>query len=192
MKEEHFTKALFYVSLFAARGWQRDLNLAGIGESTMHPEFVRYVYLARNTLPEGFELVLATNGLLMTDDLAKELAPSGLRVFVSLHRPEKAGPAIEALRKYGILAGVSADPSIAATNWAGQVNWHVSVPAKRPCPWVRGGRAFMFADGRISRCAYDATGIGVIGSIEDEIELMETSPYELCKTCDQDVGVKAA
>jgi hypothetical protein len=189
MTQDHFLKALSWVVEFKRRGTQRDVNLAGIGESTLHPDFVRMVHLAREYLGQDFQLVFATNGLLMTDELAREIAPANPTVFVSLHRPEKAGPAIEALRKYGLLAGVSADPSISSTNWAGQVDYHVSAPKGRPCSWVTGGKVFMFADGRISRCAFDASGVGVIGHIEDGLSKLETSPYVLCRTCDQNVGV---
>lgn len=189
MSMEHVGMALGWVSKFKARGWQADLNLAGIGESTMHPEFVEIVGAARRLLGEDFHLVFATNGLLMTDDLARALAPFKPIVFVSAHRPEKAGPAIEALKRVGLYAGSSTDPTEAATNWAGQVKWHVSAP-RRPCPWVQGGRLFMLADGRLSRCAYDASGVGVVGDITQDLDQMKTSAYVLCRTCEQDVGVE--
>ena len=51
---------------------------------------------------------------------------------VKLHRPEKAGPAVEAYRKIGALDGVSADPSINAYDWAGQVEWFNSPRAHPP------------------------------------------------------------
>jgi hypothetical protein len=188
MTEDHFMKALTWVRTYKDRGWQHDVNLAGIGESTMHPEFVRFVHLAREKLGEDFGLVFATNGLLMTEELAAAIAPAKPVVFVSLHRPEKAGPAVEALKKYKLIAGVSNDPSIAASNWAGQVKWHVSAQ-RRDCVWVRGGKIFMFADGRVSTCAYDASGIGVLGHIDDDLDTLQTKPYKLCVGCDQNVGV---
>lgn len=188
MSLEHVEKGLRWVGRFRDRGWQGDLNLAGIGESTMHPEFVQIVEMARFHLGPDFQLVFATNGLLMTDELARALAPAKPIVFVSAHRPEKAGPAIEALKRAGIYAGMSSDPTESATNWAGQVKWHVSAQ-RRPCPWVRGGKLFMLADGRLSRCAYDASGVGVVGDISQDLDSLRTSPYVLCKTCEQDVGV---
>lgn len=184
-----YTRALQWVAHYRRLGTQGELNLAGIGESTLHPEFVRNVYLAREAVGESGVLVLATNGLLMTDELARAIAPARVATFVSLHRPEKAGPAVEALRRAGIFAGVSNDPSVAATNWAGQVKWHISVPQTRACHWVRGGKLIVLADGRVSRCAFDASGIGVFGNVADDLSKLKTSPYELCRTCDQDVGV---
>lgn len=189
MDEATFVRSLMWVRLFRARNTQGQLNLAGIGESTMHPEFVRYVFMAREALGEAHDLILATNGLLVTDEMARAIAPSRIRVWVSLHRPEKAGPAVEALKRAGILAGVSADPSIAATDWAGQVQWHKSAPQGRACPWVRGGWCIVLADGRVSRCCFDGSGVGVLGNVHSDLNLIETSPYVLCRTCDQDVGV---
>lgn len=191
MTEETYTASLRWARFFkdAAGGRQQELNLAGIGESTIHPEFVRFVFLAREIIGPDTMLALATNGVNMTDELAQAIAPSGIRVWVSLHRPEKAGPAIECLKRAGIIAGVSADPSVSATNWAGQVEWFNSHPIRRPCKWVRGGLVVIQADGNVSRCPLDASGIGVIASVKDDLSRFETSPYELCRTCDQDVGV---
>jgi hypothetical protein len=168
-----------------------ELNLAGIGESTMHPEFVRNVMWAREAMGWDVGIVVATNGLLMTREMAKAIAPARPAMFVSLHRPEKAGPAIEILKEFNLLHGVSADPSIAAVDWAGQVKWKVSAVKGGRCPWVIDGRVFVMADGRVSRCCFDATGEGVIGSIFDDIEPMQTSPYSLCAKCHLDVGVAA-
>lgn len=161
-----------------------ELNLAGIGESTMHPDFVRFVFMARAAIGWDRDLILATNGLLMTPELAREIAPTKMRVWVSLHRPEKAGPAVEALSSAGILAGVSADPSVSSVNWAGQVKWHVSTPMKgSPCPWVQPGRVFVLSDGRIARCCFDAKADDVLGSVDDNLSKMYTSAYSLCATC---------
>jgi hypothetical protein len=163
---------------------EHELNLAGIGESTMHPDFVEYVFRAREVMGPDIRLVLATNGLLMTDELAKAIAPSGIRVYVSMHRPEKAGPAIEACKRAGIIDGVSADPALSATNWAGQVKWHVSTDIKgHRCPWIRGGRLMVMSDGRITRCSFDSTADDVLGTVWDDVTKIETSPYSLCKNC---------
>lgn len=167
-----------------------ELNLAGIGESTMHPEFVRNVFLAREAVGPDVPLILATNGLLMTRELALAIAPTHIRVWVSLHRPEKAGPAVEALKSAGIIAGVSADAAVEAVDWAGQVDWFVSTRQKGlKCPWVKPGRVFVMADGRVARCCFDATAEDIIGHVDDDLTLMQTAPYKLCASCHLDVGV---
>lgn len=188
MTERVFLQALRWAATFVARGTQRELNLAGIGESTLHPEFVRFVFLAREIVGDGCELVLATNGILMTDDLADAIAPSRIRVYVSNHRPEKAGPATEAVKRAGIHAGNSNDPVEHGTNWAGQVNWHVSAEP-RPCMWVRGGKVFAMSDGRVAQCSFDGTGEDPIGSVFDDLDTLRCRPYRLCPSCDQQLGI---
>ena len=133
MDEPTFLRCLYWARRFAQAGTQRELNLAGIGESTMHPEFVRWVHLAREAVGEKCALVLATNGLLVNNELADAIKAAKPMVWVSLHRPEKAGPAVEALKRAGILSGISADPSVSAMDWAGQVKWHTSAARGRPC-----------------------------------------------------------
>jgi len=192
MTREHFELALTWAKYFQDRGTQGELNLAGIGESTLHPQFVEYLFRAREVLGPKQVLLFATNGLLVDEALVRAIAPANPRVYVSMHRPEKAGPAVHLLRNAGLLYGISQDPALQSTDWAGQVKWDVTVQRGRPCQWVRGGKAFVFADGRLSRCAFDASGVGVFGALTDDLTKLATSPYVLCRTCDQDVGVQMA
>ncbi len=191
MTAQTFARSLAWAKEFQRRGTQGALNLAGIGESTMHPNFIEFLALAREALgpPETQHLDFATNGLLVTDEMARAIAPFRPRVWVSLHRPEKAGPAIEAFKRAGLMpAGVSADAAIAGTDWAGQIKWHVSAP-RMACPWVVNGWAVVLSDGRLTRCSFDGTGSGVLGHVDDDVTQMKTSPYKLCASCHQDVGV---
>lgn len=186
MDDLTYAKAL----LWARQLPGHELNLAGIGESTMHPEFVRNVFLAREAVGDNVALILATNGLLMTRELALAIAPTRIRVWVSLHRPEKAGPAVEALKEAGIIAGISCDAAIESVDWAGQVKWHVSTHQKGlPCPWIKPGRVFILADGRVARCCFDATADDIIGTVDDDLASLQTAPYKLCRSCHLDVGV---
>jgi len=167
-----------------------ELNLAGIGESTMHPEFVRNVHLAREAIGPNIPLILATNGVLMTREMAMAIAPTAIRVWVSLHRPERAALAVEHLKAAGILAGVSCDAAIESVDWAGQVKWHVNTHQKgAACPWVKNGRVFVLADGRLARCCFDAQADDIIGTLDDDIPSLQTAPYKLCRSCHLDVGV---
>lgn len=200
MADETFVKSIEWARFFKARGTQGSLNLAGIGESTMHPKFIEYIAHARKQLGEDQELVLATNGVNMTPELAQAMAEANgpmdvanginvFKVFVSLHRPEKAGPAVGMVGDTGLLAGVSADPSVSSTDWAGQIKWRVTAKRGVPCPWVRGGWGIVLSDGRISRCSFDGTGIGVFAHVNDDLTLAQTSPYSLCRSCHQNVGL---
>lgn len=187
MTLEVFEKVLDRVAGYVAKGTQHELNLAGIGESTMHPQFCEFVARARERLPT-IDLTMATNGVGLTEDMAQAMADARMRVWVSLHRPEKAGPAIELLKRHGVLAGVSADPSLAAVNWAGQINWHVSATPTR-CMWQAEGMAIAWADGRLGTCSFDGQGAdGVIGTVWDEPDTLFIKPYSLCNGCHQTIN----
>lgn len=189
--KEHMSMAtlertLQWVRHFVQRGTQGELNLAGIGESTMHPQFVQCVAMARAALGPHIRLLIATNGLLITEELAEAVKPYNLRIWVSLHRPEKAGPAIEILKRHKLLNGVSADPSVAAIDWAGQVKWFKSC-APQPCDWLARGWTMVMTDGRMTTCCFDARGSGVVGHVNDEIGSAAIKPYDLCPTCHMSV-----
>ena len=187
MSRELFLRSLEWVKAFVAAGTQRELNLAGIGESTMHPDFVDFVRLAREAVGPVVKIIFATNGLIHDEAMVRAIAPYSPQVFVSLHRPEKAGRAIEVYRKYGLLAGASADPSISPNSWAGQVDWIDSGQRMR-CQWLQDGKAMVMADGRITVCCLDASGAGVIGHVRDEIGTARSKPFNLCTGCYQDIG----
>lgn len=195
MTRELFERALFWVRHFIKNknNEQRaELNLAGIGESTLHPNFAELVHVARAAVGADVPLVVTTNGLLITEELVLEVKSANLGFFVSLHRPEKAGPAVEILRRHGLFLGASSDPALASIDWAGQVKWPVSTPADtRPCPWIRDGWGMVFADGRISTCCLDSDGRGVVGHVDDDPAVgVKLKPYSLCEACDQVVGVE--
>lgn len=192
MDDATYSKALHWVKYFQSRRPHPELNLAGIGESTLHPEFVRNVHWAREAVGRYVNLVLATNGLEMTDELAMAIAPARPMVWVSLHRPERAGPAIESLKRAGIFAGTSSDPSLAAVDWAGQVKWHVSAPKGQTCPWIASSMVMVMSDGRVSRCCFDSTGEGVIATVDDDLTKHAQSPWGLCATCHLSVPEEAA
>lgn len=182
-----FVRSLEVASSFQKmfQTWDMELNLAGIGESTLHPQFLSFLALAREEMHPDTRIVLATNGLLVDEKMAQAMALFRPLVWVSLHRPEKAQQAIVSLSKHGILAGVSCDGALDAVNWAGQIDWPVtSQSVGQPCPWVRNGWGFVLSDGRISRCCFDASGAGVFASVwDDDLVTRHTSPYDLCKTC---------
>lgn len=181
MTLETFERVLYLVAGFPD---QHELNLCGIGESTLHPQFCEFVARARERLPY-IDLTMATNGVGLTEEHAIQMSVSRVRAWVSLHRPEKAGIAIELLKRYGVLAGVSADPSISAVNWAGQVDWHVSAPATR-CMWKALGMAIAWSDGRLGTCSFDGQGSdGVIGTVWDDPETLFSKSYSLCSSCHQ-------
>jgi len=190
MSHETYLACLRWAGHFVQKGTQHELNLCGIGESTLHPRFAEYVALARGAVGEACDVVFATNGLEVTEELARALAPARPKIGISLHRPEVAGPAIEILKRYGLATWIGSDAATAAVDWAGQVKWHVSAPAHH-CPWVVHGRAFVLADGRMSACCFDADGSGVfcpdVRAFDPEQH--RTRPYRLCPACHQTLDI---
>lgn len=189
MTRATFERALAWVSEFVRAGTQPELNLAGIGESTLHPEFADFVRLARGAAGPNLRLILATNGLIANEELAELFACERVEVWVSLHRPERAALAVEIYRRAKVLGGVSSDPSLNANDWGGQVKWHNSPDNALPCLWLRDGHVMVLADGRTTACCLDATGAGVIGHV-DNLNVSPTKPFTLCKTCHHVIGVE--
>lgn len=187
-EKQHMSLATFKVAMewaafFDARGTQKELSLTGIGESLLHPELPEIIRLARETLPERF-INFSTNGIGLTDDICKVLARYGVGVYVSLHRPEKAGLAIEMLRKHGLFMAANAGAAVSSFDWGGQVDWPVSAPSTT-CDWLLDGWCNVLVDGRITTCCFDAAAGGVVGSVFDKHLMGElgTRPHGLCETC---------
>lgn len=191
MSAEHYALALDWVRFFhMKRETQTELNLAGIGESMMREDFVERVEQARRVLGEKIILLMATNGLHLTEGIAQDLARLKFQLWISLHRPEKARVAMEIAARHGILVGVSNDPAMASDDWAGQVNWFYSQAYVSGCMWMREGAAIALADGRVTMCCLDASGKGVVGHLQDDPAKATTQPSPLCKTCHQEIAVE--
>lgn len=213
MTPEHFAAAVSHAAKFYRDGTQFELNLAGIGESTLHPLFPTFIRLAREAMP-AVRLTFATNGVNLSVlhenhpsankqllafaekdyqmrqviDALKDAQKTGeVVVFVSMHRPELGGLAhevlVNALGKNSI--GFSVDPSINADDWAGQVKWKRTYGQKMICQWLRDGKVMVMADGRVTTCCLDASGVGVIGHVDDDPSTWVSKPFSLCSTCQQ-------
>jgi hypothetical protein len=177
MSIAHFRRALEWAVYFEQRGTQGELALTGIGEAIMHPHFVSFLAAAREALPDNL-ITFSTNGLLLTDELCARIAPFNPRVYVSLHRPEKAKPAIDAARKHGLLADTNAAFATDAFDWAGTLDWSVSIPEDAvTCEYLRTGWSVVLADGRITTCCLDAAGDGVVGHVDDELGSLAIGPW---------------
>jgi hypothetical protein len=187
MGAEVWRAALAWVRLFCKHGTQGpELNLCGIGESTLHPRFGEMVLEAREAVGITRALVLATNGVGVTEDHAYALRLARVHTWVSLHRPEKAGPAVNLLRRYGVLAGVSVDPAMSGVDWAGQVKWEVTAP-RSVCPWLSTGKVMIAADGSVLTCSFDGDGRGRLGDVFGDVAGLESAAYSLCVGCHQEV-----
>lgn len=183
-----YEASLDLVHYYIAQGTQTELSLTGIGEAMLHPRFIEAVELARLVLGPDRRLTITTNGLLLTEDLCRALQPLKPWVFVSLHRPEKAGPAIELAKKYGILAGYNAAFATAAFDWAGALKgqWFVSAPPL-PCEYLRSGWVVVLVDGRVATCCLDTDGSSAVGTVWDDPDTLQLQPWGTeekgCKAC---------
>jgi organic radical activating enzyme len=174
---ENFERALEWAQHFHHCGTQGELALTGLGEALLHPDFVDFVRLARKALPSN-RITFSTNGLLLTEKLVEELAPYRPEIYISLHRPEKAKGAIDAAQKAGLLAATNASFATLAFDWAGQLDWEVSIPEDSvTCEFLRSGWAVVLADGRLTTCCLDATGAGVVGHVADVIGSLSIQPW---------------
>ena len=189
-----FSAALSLIEHYCRQGTQSELSLTGIGESLLHPEFVKMVELSRKAIGPQRRLTITTNGLLLDDAMCAAIAPYKPSVFVSLHRPEKAAFAVDAAKRHGILAGINNSFATSAFDWAGyQKNWTPLVSAPRiKCDYLLRGWGVVLVDGRITTCCLDAEakpasdGGGVIGTGFDEPSTLMLKPWSGCATCHMD------
>ena len=187
-KKEHmsvktFARTLQWVQHFMKQGTQKEVALTGIGEALMHPLFVKWVGVIREVVGWNNPITFSTNGILLTDELCKALKPFEPRIFVSLHRPEKAGKAIEVAKKYGLFVTHNDAFATDSMNWAGTVDWYVSTHSI-PCDFLQRGWAVVLADGDITTCCMDSEKLGLIGNVFNDLpESTYMKPYSLCEPC---------
>jgi hypothetical protein len=175
-----FMRTMEHVMYYDKLGTQHELSFTGVGEALLHPEFISMLAYARKRF-EGL-ILFATNGILLTEIIAEQLAHLGVKVYVSLHRPELAGGAVELCRRYGILGDVNAGFATAAMNWAGDVDWYVSAPEQR-CAYLHQGWAAVLQDGTVNACCWDAEGRNAIGHVDDVLGSLKTEIKPLCSEC---------
>lgn len=189
MAWETYEQTLRFIKKLCDAGTQGEVALTGIGEPTLHPRFVEAVAALREALGPERQITISTNGLLFTEALAIALKPYAPQVFVSLHRPERAGLAVEIAIKHGILAGANASAATSAMDWAGQVKWFNSHPPAH-CEYLYAGWAVVLVDGRVTMCCVDATGEGSVGTVWDVPVMLQMAPFGLCKKCSFSVPTK--
>ena len=182
MAWETYEQTLKFIKKLCDAGTQGEVALTGIGEPTLHPRFAEAVARLREALGPDRQLTISTNGLLFTEAVALAIKPYCPHVFVSLHRPEKAGPAVELAMKHGMLAGANASAAVSAMDWAGQVRWFNSHPAS-DCEYLRAGWAVALVDGRVTMCCVDADGSGSVGTVWDVPVMLQMAPFGLCAKC---------
>lgn len=171
-----------------------ELSFTGMGEALLHPRFEELLMYARERLP-GVWFLLATNGLVLFDKrdparpgrLLEILRACDVSVYVSTHRPEVAGPAVELLTKAGIKVGVNTAFVTSGFDWAGQVEWHGGAAPKSVCQYIAQGWATVLQDGVIVNCCMDAHALHPIGNVNDVVLPARIDPIPLCAQCHLEV-----
>ena len=195
MKWEVFQQALELVGFFVKQGTQSELSLTGIGESLLHPRFVEMVEASRKAIGPHRPLVVTTNGIDLTEEVCKAIAPFRPRVFISLHRPERAAHAVHFAKKSEIFAGKNDSFATSSFDWAGtQKNWtEIRSAPKIKCDYLGKGWAVVLVDGRVATCCLDATGASTVGTIWDKPESLMLKPWGDekvgCSKCHMEVPV---
>lgn len=176
MSLETFERALVWAKHFNEQGTQGELALTGIGEPLMHPHFADLVRLSREALPTNL-ITFSTNGILLNDAICEQIAPYNPRIYISLHRPEKAKHAVDVARRWGLLDATNVAFATEAHSWAGALDEWENTASEITCEFLRSGWSVVLADGRITTCCLDSAGGGVVGTIWDEPGSLSISPW---------------
>lgn len=186
MTFDTFVATLHHIAYLCRTGTQGEVSLTGIGEAILHPHFVDWMKLVRATIGPDRKLVVATNGVAMTPEIAAEMSRSNAVVYVSTHRPEKAGPAIEMLKRAGCTVGYNSSFVDSGMDWAGQVEWPVSMKSQ-VCDYLRKKWGAVRQDGSINTCCMDAESLYPIGHVNDPPGSILTRATPLCQSCNMTV-----
>jgi len=182
MSWDVFERTLNHIDYYCRQGTQTEVSLTGIGEAILHPSFIEMAIHVRKVLGWDRPMVLATNGVALTEEHAEAIAGLRIVTFVSLHRPEKAGPAYELLKKHHATIGKNTAFVDSSIDWAGQVKWHASAE-RRPCTYLGAAWAVVRQDGAINACCMDAHSKHRLASVWDEPGTLMTRPIGLCSAC---------
>ena len=181
MQRDTFDAALDWIKYLEKQGTQNELALTGMGEAIMHPDFKELALACRKVI--SGRITLSTNGVAFTEEIAEACSLAAVEVFVSAHRPEKAGLAIELAKSYGLIKDVNGAAMVSAFDWAGQVNWFTSAPQVW-CDYLRKGWCVILVNGDVTTCCIDAHGKHVFASVlEDTPQCSEFGLGVLCPSC---------
>lgn len=189
MSEEVFERSLFWIDKFIRQGTQMELNMFGVGESTLHPKMIEYVRRTRKITPRYLKLLMNTNGVIFTEEMCRGLMEAGIdKIDLTDHVAEASVKTIRIFRKTGVVCGYSRDAIVNPNNWGGLVDWVNTVDYQRyVCPWLNNGQVMIMSNGDVTRCCQDAFARGVICTVFDEVDKIPYSTFVQCASCHEDV-----
>ena len=186
MSKDTFVRAIDWAVAFNSP----ELSFTGMGEALLHPDIYEMLGYARLRLPNAW-LLMATNGIALVkgdqeriDRIISALVELDVSVYVSVHRPEMAGPAVERLGRAGVKVGLNGAFIDSGFNWAGQVEWHGNPAPRTVCKYLLEGWGTVLVNGDIVNCCMDAHGLypfyNVHKPIRDDLLI---KPIPLCGQC---------
>lgn len=194
MSDEVFERSLYWIKKFVRAGTQKELNMFGVGESTLHPKLIEFVKRTRRVMPLYLRLLINTNGLAFTEEMCRDLYDAGIdKIDLTDHDARASMKTIHILRKVtGQYSpdqrakwGYSRDAIINPNDWGGIVEGWVkgSEHPRYICPWLSNGQVMIMSNGDVTRCCQDAFARGVICTVFDEVDNIPYSTFIQCKTC---------
>ena len=189
MTDEIFARTLVWRDWCLAKGHndtRGEVNLSGTGETLLHPRAAQYVAELRQRYGSELKIVIPTNGLCLTDELAEALAPSAPILLISTHVPLKAARAVQIAKKHGIYGSAELAPVQTPNDWGGQVEW-IKPDYRYPCLWLHMREVFVDSEGRICPCSLDITGESAVAHVTDAPRELKPKPWRICKTCYQEI-----
>ncbi len=143
--KEHMTSDVWYQALdwvryFVDKGTQGEVSLTGMGEGTLHPKMPEMLRQLRGVLGHVAHrpIVFSTNGIKPpSEELLDAIKETGALVYLSAHRPERVGRTLQVYRQAGVLPEVHANFIDNGFDWAGQVNWPVTITKEIECQFLR-------------------------------------------------------
>jgi hypothetical protein len=195
MDERTFDRSLYWLEKFVKAGTQRELNLFGIGEPSLHPNYVEMVKKCREVMPLRLQLRLNTNGVAITEEWVENVILAGADALdLTDHDAYASMKTIQIFnrlqQKYPYFKfGYSRDGIRNPNNWGGLVDWVPEVHhARYLCPWLLNGQVMIMSDGRVTRCCQDAHARGILGTVwQDDLDRMGHTPFIQCAKCHEDV-----
>ena len=181
MDWDTFQLTMNHVAYYVQKGTQGEVSLTGIGEAMLHPQFVDAMFLVRSVIGAR-KMIISTNGIGLTREMAVHLRHAQVQVYVSLHRPEVASKALNNLYLEGCMFSYNKNFVDSSMNWAGQVKWHVSAGAHE-CQYLEKGWAVVRQNGSVDMCCMDALDAHPIGHVRDEPGTLLAQVTPLCAAC---------
>lgn len=186
-KKGFMEKKTFIKSMSIVKKLRQDfICLHNFGEPLMHPNLAEFIKIAKKSVKN---VVLSTNGILLTREKAISLKNAGLtELYISAHDFKTALKAWYNCRGLNLVKEFRCVFFHDWANTSSKKNIFSEIfkkfPKPRQCCFVKNDWAVILWDGRINSCCIDMDGKGVIGSIfEKNPYKNKTKPFSLCKEC---------